>query len=145
MIQILFSLANLYVFVSLVPTASFRAVAEIVSGDSRIFSGESVRLKCSVPDIRSTWDFMWFRGSEQLPQTGETFSLWKANVKESGKFYCQGVRNTVVGKIHTLQSLPLEINVDGKIFVCLFSSIIRNLLDSHVRTDSPSFSYFCYS
>ncbi len=103
---------------------------EIVSGDSRIFSGESVRLKCSVPDIRSTWDYMWFRGSEQLPQTGETFSLWKANVKESGKFYCQGVRNTVVGKIHTLQSLPLEINVDGKIFVCLFISIIRNLLDS---------------
>ncbi|XP_041796939.1 uncharacterized protein LOC121609387 [Chelmon rostratus] len=93
---------------------SFRAVIEMVSGESRIFSGQSVRLKCSIPDShKSTWGYQWFRGSEQLPQSGEYFLLWKAHVKESGKFYCQGVRDTVVGNIHTLQSLPIEINVDG--------------------------------
>ncbi|XP_067450995.1 high affinity immunoglobulin gamma Fc receptor I-like [Thunnus thynnus] len=94
--------------------ASFRAVAEMVSGDSRIFSGESVRLRCSIPaGHRSTWTFRWFRGSEQLSQDMDSLTLWKASVKESGKFYCQGVRDTAVGNIYTLQSLPVEINVDG--------------------------------
>lgn len=124
-------------FVSIAPVA----VVEMVSGNSRIFSGESARLKCSVPDThRSTWNYLWFRGSEQLPQLGEHFILWKAMVKESGKFYCQGVRDTAVGNIHTGESLPVEIDVDGKI---LFVSIIKNLLVSHARTPSSSFSYFC--
>ncbi|XP_042342338.1 Fc receptor-like A [Plectropomus leopardus] len=93
---------------------SFKAEVEIVSGDSRVFSGEGVRLKCSIPDVhRSSWNYLWFRGSEQLPQFGEHLILWKMKVQESGKYYCQGVRDTVVGNIHTLQSLPLEINVDG--------------------------------
>ncbi|XP_070685418.1 high affinity immunoglobulin gamma Fc receptor I-like [Pempheris klunzingeri] len=93
---------------------SFRAVVEIVSGDSKIFSGESVRLKCSIPDThRSTWAYRWFRGSQELPQFEEHFILWRAMVKDSGKFYCEGVRDTIVGNIKTLQSLPVEINVDG--------------------------------
>ncbi|KAK5868722.1 hypothetical protein PBY51_009712 [Eleginops maclovinus] len=94
--------------------APFRAVMEMVSGESRIFSGESVRLICSVPDIhRSSWNYMWFRGSEQLPQHGQHLILWNMKVEESGKYYCEGVRDTQVGNIKTLQSLPLEINVDG--------------------------------
>ncbi|XP_032360467.1 uncharacterized protein LOC116672685 [Etheostoma spectabile] len=93
---------------------SFRAVVEMVSGDSRIFSGEEVRLTCSVPDVhRSSWTYLWFRGSNQLLQFGKNLTLWKAKVQDSGKFYCQGVRDTVIGNIHTLQSLPLEIHVDG--------------------------------
>ncbi|XP_054454519.1 uncharacterized protein LOC129091082 [Anoplopoma fimbria] len=99
---------------TVLPGTSLRAVVEFVSGDSRIFSGESVRLKCSVPDVHnSSWDYLWFRESEQLPQNGKHLILWKTRVQESGKFYCQGVRDTAVGNIHTLQSLPLEINVDG--------------------------------
>lgn len=93
--------------------ASFLPVVELVSGDWRIFSGDSVRLKCNIPDRRSTWSYQWFRGLKQLPQSGEHFSLWRAHVKESGKYYCQGVRDTAFGKFYTLQSLPLEINVDG--------------------------------
>nr|XP_046245205.1 uncharacterized protein LOC124059340 [Scatophagus argus] len=93
---------------------SFRAVAEMVSGHSKIFTGESVRLKCSVSDPhRSTWEYVWFTGSEQPLHTGEQLFLWKVRVKDSGKYYCRGVRDTVVGKIHTLQSLPVEITVDG--------------------------------
>ncbi|KAL3057443.1 hypothetical protein OYC64_007840 [Pagothenia borchgrevinki] len=93
--------------------APFRAVVEMVSGDSRIFSGESVRLKCSVPDVRSSWSHLWFRGSEQLPQHGQHLILWKMKIQESGKYYCEGVRDSQVGDIKTLQSLPLEISVDG--------------------------------
>ena len=95
--------------------ASFRAVVELVSGDSRIFSGESARLRCSIPDAhRSTWTIEWFKGSKKLSQNIEHLSLWKASVRDSGKFYCQGVRDTLVGNIKTLPSLPVEINVDGK-------------------------------
>ncbi|KAM4567047.1 low affinity immunoglobulin gamma Fc region receptor III-A-like [Odontesthes bonariensis] len=98
-----------------VPTVtSFRATVEIVSGNSRVFSGGSVRLRCSVPvSYSSDWNFWWFRGSTKLPQTGELLTLWNANVKESGKFSCHGVRDSVVGIIKTLRSLPVEINVDG--------------------------------
>lgn len=117
---------------------SFRAVTEMVSGDSRIFSGESIQLKCNIPDTHnSSWEYRWFRGSEQLSYFGKNLILWKSRVKDSGKYYCQGVRDTVVGKIRTLQSLPIEINVDGK---SLFISIVRNLLDSHFRTPFSSFS-----
>ncbi|XP_014896886.1 Fc receptor-like protein 4 [Poecilia latipinna] len=101
--------------VSEVPTStSYRAVVEIVSGDSRIFSGERLSLRCIIPDpYQASWDYLWFRGSVQLPQTGEIFQLWNANVKESGKYYCQGKKETDVGSIKTLRSLPYEIHVDG--------------------------------
>ncbi|KAM8904562.1 uncharacterized protein AB9W97_008162 [Spinachia spinachia] len=93
---------------------SFRAVVELTSGDLRIFSGESVRLKCSVPGVHnSEWKYLWFRGSDRLPRTQERLVLWKSKVKDSGKYYCQGVRNTQFGNMHTLKSLPVEINVDG--------------------------------
>ncbi|KAM7399229.1 hypothetical protein PAMP_018515 [Pampus punctatissimus] len=90
-------------------------VAEIVSGYSRVFTGESVRLRCRIADEhRSVWEILWFRGSEQLPQGHmEYLTLWKPNVKQSGKYYCQGVRDTVVGNIRTPLSLPVEIDVDG--------------------------------
>ncbi|KAF7658600.1 hypothetical protein LDENG_00010410 [Lucifuga dentata] len=94
--------------------APFRAVLKQVSGDSRVFSGESIRLKCSIPeDQKSTWQYLWFRGTKQLPQTGEDLILWNVKSKEGGMFYCQGVRETVVGQIHTQQSLPVDIKVDG--------------------------------
>ncbi|XP_027855429.1 low affinity immunoglobulin gamma Fc region receptor III-like [Xiphophorus couchianus] len=101
--------------VSEVPTTtSYRAIVEIVSGDSRIFSGESLKLRCVIPNkYQASWDYLWFRGSVQLPQSGETYQLWEANVKESGKYSCQGQRETDVRTIKTLRSLPYEIHVDG--------------------------------
>lgn len=96
--------------------APFRAVVEVVSGDSRIFSGGAVELRCSIPDAhKSTWHYRWFKGSEELYENGQILVMWKARIDDTGKFYCQGARNTVVGEIRTLQSLPVEIFVDGKI------------------------------
>lgn len=120
----------LHVFVFIVASVtSLRAVVEITSGDSRIFSGESVRLKCSVPDVHlSDWKYLWFRGSDRLPQIEEHLVIWKSKVKHSGKYHCQGVRNTVVRNIHTLKSLPLEINVDGKISSLRIISIEISLI-----------------
>uniref|UniRef100_A0A667XNJ6 Ig-like domain-containing protein n=1 Tax=Myripristis murdjan TaxID=586833 RepID=A0A667XNJ6_9TELE len=93
--------------------APYQAVIEQVQGASRIFSGETVRLRCSVPeDDRSTWTHLWFRGREKIFQ-GDELVLWNMKVKHSGKYYCQGVRDTLIGLIHTLQSIPMEIDVDG--------------------------------
>uniref|UniRef100_A0A3B4ZV27 Ig-like domain-containing protein n=1 Tax=Stegastes partitus TaxID=144197 RepID=A0A3B4ZV27_9TELE len=86
----------------------------VVGDNSRIFTGESIRLRCSIlGDGRSVWNYLWFRGAEQLPYSGQEFSLWNAEVKESGKFSCQGERDTAIGSIHTAQSQPVEIHVDG--------------------------------
>lgn len=96
--------------------APYRAVAEIVLGDSRIFSGEGVRFRCSVPDgFMSTWHYRWFQGSEQLGERGQILDLWSLRIDDTGKYSCHGVRNTAVGEVHTLQSLPVEILVDGEI------------------------------
>lgn len=111
-----------------------------MSGHSKIFSGENIRLRCSVPDgNRSTWSYLWFRGSEQLPQSGEHLVLWKARVQESGKYYCQGLRDTAVGDIRTQLSLPVEITVDGR---SLFISTIRNLLNSPMSSPYSSLTLF---
>uniref|UniRef100_A0A1A7XM38 Ig-like domain-containing protein n=1 Tax=Iconisemion striatum TaxID=60296 RepID=A0A1A7XM38_9TELE len=93
---------------------SYRASVEVVSGSLRIFSGETVQLKCVVRDIfNSTWEYLWFKGSTQLPQTGEKFWIWNSHIKDSGKFSCQGKRESMIGFIKTRPSLPVEISVDG--------------------------------
>lgn len=97
----------------------------MVSKESRVFSGESIRLRCRVPDQRSAWSYLWFKESEKLPQTEQHLVLWKARVQESGKYYCQGWRETVVGNIYTLQSLPVEIKVDGKMLLKSMSGVFN--------------------
>ncbi|XP_029028017.1 high affinity immunoglobulin epsilon receptor subunit alpha-like [Betta splendens] len=93
---------------------SFNAVVELVTKEQRVFSGESVRLRCNLTDKRTTsWGYTWFRGSEELPQREQDLHLWKARVQESGKYYCQGWKETGVGNIYTRRSLPVEIKVDG--------------------------------
>ncbi|XP_051255403.1 titin [Dicentrarchus labrax] len=96
------------------PVGSLIPTVELVSGHSIIFSGESVRLSCDIEDIhKSNWDYLWFKESEQLAQRGKHLTLWKTKVKDTGKYYCQGTRDTAVGNIQTLKSQPLEIKVDG--------------------------------
>ncbi|KAG7235950.1 hypothetical protein INR49_001742 [Caranx melampygus] len=58
-------------------------------------------------------NFLWYKEAEKLPFTGETLSLWNIGVKEDGIYTCKGVRDTAVGNIYTLESLPVQINVDG--------------------------------
>lgn len=88
-------------------------MVELAAGKSRLFSGESVRLKCSVPsDVDSTWDYVWFKGNVKLQQT-EQYEIWSATLQHSDKYSCQGVRETYRGAIHTIQSLPMEIYVEG--------------------------------
>lgn len=118
------SILDLLIESSLFPEAPlvvpWRAVVELVSGHSRIFSGDDAKLRCSIPDpYQSTWRYLWFKGSEELNQHGNELIIWRARIIDSGKFYCQGVRDTAVGKVHTNQSLPVEIFVDGKIDIII--------------------------
>lgn len=85
------------------------AAVEITVGDVRIFPGENVRLKCTIAD-QATWSFLWFKGSEQLPQYGENLFIWRAQFRDTGFYHCQGVRGATTSQ----KSPPLEITVDGK-------------------------------
>ncbi|XP_061537693.1 low affinity immunoglobulin gamma Fc region receptor III-like [Phycodurus eques] len=92
---------------------SYGAIAELVSGYSRVFSGERVQLRCSIPDgRRSTWNYLWFKGSKRLAHHAQMLTL-KGSLNDSGVFQCQGVKDTAVGNIYTLKSPPVDINVDG--------------------------------
>ncbi|XP_077421705.1 high affinity immunoglobulin gamma Fc receptor I-like [Vanacampus margaritifer] len=90
---------------------SYGALAELMSGHSRIFPGEHFQLKCTIPDgNKSTWNYLWFNGPKQLAcQT----QMLKVSPKHSGAFQCRGVRDSAVGNLYTLKSEPVEINVDG--------------------------------
>uniref|UniRef100_A0A8C6WKS4 Ig-like domain-containing protein n=1 Tax=Neogobius melanostomus TaxID=47308 RepID=A0A8C6WKS4_9GOBI len=78
-----------------------KPTVEIVTGHSRVFTGDTVRLKCNFPDTpyKSTWFYKWYNGPEQLPFFDDQLVLWDIKTKETGKYYCQG--------------LPVEISVDG--------------------------------
>ncbi|KAL0973081.1 hypothetical protein UPYG_G00198690 [Umbra pygmaea] len=89
-----------------------KAVAGLVTSGPWIFSGENVRLNCSVPGSLFDWKYHWFMDGELL-QESKYLMLWKARPQQSGKYYCQGIRTTWIGKTRTLHSLPIEIKVDG--------------------------------
>ncbi|XP_010897459.2 high affinity immunoglobulin gamma Fc receptor I [Esox lucius] len=88
------------------------AVAELVEGKPWIFSGENIRLTCSIPGDLSDWRHQWFRGDKFI-QESKDLVIWKAMPQQSGKYYCQGIRKTWIYQQRTPQSLPVEIKVDG--------------------------------
>ncbi|XP_056139926.1 Fc receptor-like A isoform X2 [Lampris incognitus] len=91
----------------------YQAAIELVTGAQRIFSGEKLHLRCSVPeDKKSIWKYLWFKGNDEILES-ENLILYGVSLTEDGKYYCQGVRSTAVGTLHTVESKPLEINVDG--------------------------------
>lgn len=94
---------------------SVQTSVEVLTGHLNVFTRDTVRLKCVVPSTpyNSTWMYKWYNGPEQLFQFEQQLVLWKIKTKNSGKYYCQGFRDTNVRDIPTLQSLPVEINVDG--------------------------------
>lgn len=94
--------------------ASFSAQLRLESGHPRVFSGENMRLKCSIPDEhRSSWSFLWFKDGQRLSETSDTLNLWWMHMTRSGKYSCQGWRDTAIGNLYTQHSLPLEVQVDG--------------------------------
>lgn len=103
---------------------SVSAAVEIIVSDVRILSGENLRLRCTIPD-KAPWSYLWFKGSVQLPNSGQNLFLREAKFRDSGTYYCQGLRETT---IKSLKSPPIKITVDGK---CL---IIKPLLHSHIIT-----------
>uniref|UniRef100_A0A7N8XR60 Ig-like domain-containing protein n=1 Tax=Mastacembelus armatus TaxID=205130 RepID=A0A7N8XR60_9TELE len=79
--MVVLNLLFLYVFFA---ETSFKAAVEIVEGDSRIFSGETVRLRCRIPDNWSASTYLWFLGSEQLGQSGQHLILWNTRIDVDG-------------------------------------------------------------
>ncbi|KAM9801654.1 high affinity immunoglobulin epsilon receptor subunit alpha-like [Neosynchiropus ocellatus] len=93
---------------------SVQPTIELVPGHSRIFSGESLKLRCKVvDDYNSTWSIQWFRDSRLLPQGGDLLYLREVTVEANGKYFCQGVRDTSQGYLSTKSSPSVEVQVDG--------------------------------
>lgn len=88
---------------------------EIVSGHSTVFIGDNVRLKCNPPvtPYTATWTYIWHHGTQQLPHFEELLIILDINTRQSGKYYCQAIRDTSVQDIPTLLSVPVELKVDG--------------------------------
>ncbi|CAL9684048.1 unnamed protein product [Knipowitschia caucasica] len=89
---------------------------EIVTGHVKVFTGDSVKLKCVVPatPYNSIWTYAWYNGHDQMPDiSNEHLIFSRIKTKQSGKYCCQAFRDTSVQDIPTSPSLPVEISVDG--------------------------------
>lgn len=127
-----------------------------MSGHSRVFSGEHVQLRCSIPDGRkSSWNYLWFKGTGRLEHHAEMLTL-KGFLSDSGEFQCQGVRDTAVGNIYTQKSPPVEINMDGKntlqaleTFGCSKLTLVRQMkqvsLKSAPKLPRMKYLYYFYN
>ncbi|KAJ0022032.1 hypothetical protein NQD34_009522 [Periophthalmus magnuspinnatus] len=111
----MFSIVLLIYWKNPVTHAAHQPIVEIITGSSKVFTGEAVTLKCVPPatPYKSIWTFTWYKGPDQLPHFGEKLVLRNIKTKDNGKYYCQGYRDTAVIDIPTFRSLPVEINADG--------------------------------
>ncbi|KAM8853066.1 low affinity immunoglobulin gamma Fc region receptor III-B-like [Synchiropus picturatus] len=93
---------------------SVQPTVEFVSGQSKVFSGENLKLRCQVlDDYNSAWSIQWFRDLQLLPREGDVLYLRRVSVEANGKYSCRGVRGTDLGNLYTKSSPPVEVQVDG--------------------------------
>jgi len=82
--------------------------------NARIFSGDTIRLRCIILDERSTWSPSWLRNNVKIPATAEgEVNISPAQTEHSGNYSCYGVRRTDVGDMFTNKSAPVEMTVTG--------------------------------
>ncbi|XP_076837071.1 high affinity immunoglobulin gamma Fc receptor I-like isoform X2 [Brachyhypopomus gauderio] len=91
------------------------ALAQVTGGELRLFSGEDVQLRCSVPeDPLSSWRYQWFLNGV-LTSSAEVYHLKNAHVLQTGSYTCQGEKDLKEWPylISSLQSDLLNVHVDG--------------------------------
>ncbi|XP_072314494.1 high affinity immunoglobulin gamma Fc receptor I-like [Eucyclogobius newberryi] len=111
----LFVLATL-MLVHLNPlTYASQPALEIVTGHSKVFTGQTVRLKCVAPatQYKSIWTYTWHCGHKRLPYAGEELVLLNIKTKDNGNYSCKGIRHTSVQDIPTSESVAVDISVHG--------------------------------
>ncbi|XP_051963412.1 high affinity immunoglobulin gamma Fc receptor I-like [Xyrauchen texanus] len=94
------------------PTAA-RVLANITlsKGEIQVFTGEDLKITCSVPeDPSSSWRYKWFRDGAEIGLDG----FREIRIEHSGEYSCQAEKDTEKRPfvLSTLPSLPLNLHVD---------------------------------
>ncbi|XP_066551252.1 high affinity immunoglobulin gamma Fc receptor I [Amia ocellicauda] len=92
-----------------------RAEVRVMHGDSELFVGDRVTLRCSVPGHPSGWSYNWYKAGVPLvgySNTGSMYTLRAASPLQSGPYACQGQRRGT-GPQRTQLSPPLYVRVCG--------------------------------
>lgn len=94
------------------------AEAAVAEGRLHMLSGGSLRLTCDVPaDPSPLWTYDWFFNGQPLT-SGQSYSIWKARVLQSGNYTCAGARESELslsGILETQPSAPLRVDIDGNV------------------------------
>ncbi|XDV19103.1 hypothetical protein PO909_024668 [Leuciscus waleckii] len=67
-----------------------------VTPDSRVFTGETVNLKCVINSDHSDWRYEWYKDrvivqtSERYTVNTDTLSIVKAITSDQGQYWCRG-------------------------------------------------------
>ncbi|XP_056588693.1 obscurin-like isoform X2 [Triplophysa dalaica] len=106
-----------------------------------IYTGEQVKLKCSIQEQTSNWAYQWKKDKSEHDIQGETYTIQSATLSHNGSYTCHISRNKVTfssePKLITIIEPPqpkLSIESEWKMFyptekITLKCSINKNPLD----------------
>ncbi|XP_026117857.1 obscurin-like [Carassius auratus] len=69
-----------------------------VDPESRVFTGETVNLKCVITQSYSGWTYEWYKGTDRVKSSDRytvnthTLTIRRATTSDAGQFWCKGQR-----------------------------------------------------
>uniref|UniRef100_A0AAY4CAX7 Ig-like domain-containing protein n=1 Tax=Denticeps clupeoides TaxID=299321 RepID=A0AAY4CAX7_9TELE len=81
---------------------------------TKVFSTESVVMKCEIQPSSTDWRYKWYRNGQEVPDptNGNKYSISRTNKEHSGEYTCQGVHS--IRTVATGGSNVIQLTVDGK-------------------------------
>uniref|UniRef100_A0AAY4CC85 Ig-like domain-containing protein n=1 Tax=Denticeps clupeoides TaxID=299321 RepID=A0AAY4CC85_9TELE len=104
---------------------------------TKVFSTESVVMKCEIQPGSTDWRYKWYRNGQEVPDptNGNKYSISRTNKEHSGEYTCQGVHTTGGSNV-------IQLTVDGK-YLNVFSSQPVDL-KCRIQPDSTNWDYIWY-
>ncbi|XP_028850055.1 pregnancy-specific beta-1-glycoprotein 4-like isoform X2 [Denticeps clupeoides] len=117
---------------------------------TKVFSTESVVMKCDIQPGSTDWRYKWYRNGQEVPDptNGNKYSISRTNKEHSGEYTCQGVHS--IRTVATGGSNVIQLTVDD-LPVPQLTSEWRNVFSSQpvdlkcrIQPDSTHWDYIWY-
>ncbi|XP_028849687.1 Fc receptor-like protein 5 isoform X2 [Denticeps clupeoides] len=117
---------------------------------TKVFSTESVIMKCEIQPSSTDWRYKWYRNGQEVPDptNGNKYSISRTNKEHSGEYTCQGVHS--IRTVATGGSNVIQLTVDD-LPVPQLTSDWRNVFSSQpvdlkcrIQPDSTNWDYIWY-
>uniref|UniRef100_A0AAY4CAM3 Ig-like domain-containing protein n=1 Tax=Denticeps clupeoides TaxID=299321 RepID=A0AAY4CAM3_9TELE len=78
---------------------------------TKVFSTESVVMKCEIQPGSTYWRYKWYKNGQEVPDptNGNKYSISRTNKEHSGEYTCQGVHS--IRTVTTSGSNVIQLNL----------------------------------